>query len=217
MSFSFKIDSDFIKSDDCQYIIDHYSNKLKKSSVIGNSDLRNSDDFYVDFDNLDDEKSLKIFSDLKNKISNVSQLPIENQELLTIIRYKEGEEFKPHLDAFHNYNDFEIESILGGQRIWTFIICLKEANLGGETTFNKINESIKLKKTECVYWKNVDNNGLVLENSEHSGKPPLSGEKWILTCWVREKKYYPLNRDVVKDIINKYSKEILINTLSNLK
>ena len=216
MGFSFKIQNDFMKSEDCQYIVNHFSDKLTTSGVIGDSSLRTSDDFYVDFDSLNDPISLKIFNDLKIKISELSNLPIENQELLTIIRYREGQEFKPHLDAFNNYDDFEIESILGGQRLSTVIVCLKEAESGGETTFYKINESIKLKESQCLYWENVDKDGIVLEDSMHGGEAPLSGEKWIITCWIRENKYYPINREVVKKIIQEFPKEVLINALKSL-
>ena len=216
MSFEYKIIDNFITSEESDSIIEFFSDKLTPSMVIGDSYLRNSDDCYIDLDSISDEKQTKILQNLKNKISEFSQLPIENQELLTIIRYKKGQHFKPHLDAFHDYNEFEIEELLGGQRLKTYIICLQPSLSGGETKFDKLNKTIKLEKNQCIYWSNVDENGNIYPESLHSGIDPEEGEKWILTCWIREKKYFAIDRHIVKTIIENYSKEFLINTLKQL-
>lgn len=216
MSFEYKIIDNFITTEESDSIINFFSDKLTPSMVIGDSYLRNSDDCYIDLDSISDEKQTKILQNLKNKISEFSQLPIENQELLTIIRYKKGQHFKPHLDAFHDYNEFEIEELLGGQRLKTYIICLQASSSGGETKFDKLNKTIKLEKNQCIYWSNVDENGNIYPESLHSGIDPEEGEKWILTCWIREKKYFAIDRHIVKTIIENYSKEFLINTLKQL-
>ena len=216
MSFKFEIIDDFISSEDSYQLIEYFSDKLSPSNVIGNSYLRNSDDFYIELESLQNKKIQDILSNIKIKISNISNIPIENQELFTIIRYKEGQHFKPHFDAFHDYDDFEVEDLLGGQRLKTFIICLKSSKKGGETKFEKLDKEIKLENNQCIYWDNVDKNGNLYTQSLHSGLSPEIGEKWILTCWIREKKYYALDRNIAKKIIENYSKQILINTLESL-
>ena len=216
MSFEYNIIDNFITTEESDSIINFFSDKLTPSMVIGDSYLRNSDDCYIDLDSISDEKQTKILQNLKNKISEFSELPIENQELLTIIRYRKGQHFKPHLDAFHDYNEFEIEELLGGQRLKTYIICLQPSLSGGETKFDKLNKTIKLEKNQCIYWSNVDENGNIYPESLHSGIDPEDGEKWILTCWIREKKYFAIDRQIVKTIIENYSKEFLINTLKQL-
>lgn len=216
MIFEYKLENDFLSKDESEKIINYFSDKLTPSEVIGNSKLRTSDDCYIDVSEVSDLDVTNILFDIKQKISQISQLPIENQELLTLIKYSPGQEFMPHLDAFSDYNEFEVESVLGGQRFWTFIICLKQCKSGGETTFDKIGKSIRLKSGQCIYWKNVDDESNVIPESLHSGKPPKVGEKWILTCWVRQNKYYALNRNIAKQLIDNYSKEILINTLKEL-
>jgi prolyl 4-hydroxylase len=216
MSFEYKIIDNFITTEESDSIINFFSDKLSPSMVIGDSYLRNSDDCYIDLDSISDGKLTKVLQNLKNKISEFSELPIENQELLTIIRYKKGQHFKPHLDAFHDYNEFEIEELLGGQRLKTYIICLQPSLSGGETKFDKLNKTIKLEKNQCIYWSNVDENGNIYPESLHSGIDPEEGEKWILTCWIREKKYFAIDRHIVKTIIENYSKEFLINTLKQL-
>lgn len=216
MKFEYKIIDDFISSESSNYLISFFENKLKPSNVIGDSYLRNSDDFYIDINEISDEKVNLFIKDIKSKISTISNLPEENQELLTIIRYNPGQYFKPHLDAFHDYDEFEIEELLGGQRVSTFIICLQSADDGGETVFNRLNQTIKLEKNQCIYWNNVDIDGEIIPDSLHSGEPPKNGKKWILTCWIRERKYYAIDRRFAKQIIQNYSKQILINTLESL-
>lgn len=216
MRFEYNIIDNFITSEESDSIINFFSDKLTPSMVIGNSYLRNSDDCYIDIDSISDKIQNRILKKIKNKISDFSQLPIENQELLTIIRYKKGQHFKPHLDAFHDYNEFQIEELLGGQRLKTYIICLQPSLSGGETRFDKLNKTIKLEKNQCIYWPNVDENGNIYTESLHSGIFPEDGEKWILTVWIRENKYYPLDRNVAKQIIENYSKDFLINILKQL-
>lgn len=217
MSFKFHLIDEFIDSVDSEYIINYYRDKLTPSLVIGNSNLRDSNDFYIDTDNILDNHLFNIINKIKLKISEYSNLPVDNQELLTLIKYSPGQYFKPHLDAFHEYDEFEIEDALGGQRLKTFIICLKSSQSGGETKFDKLNKSVKLSNGQCIWWNNVDEFGNVYTESLHSGETPIDGDKWILTCWIRERKYYPIGRDFAKQIIEKYSKPILINILENLK
>lgn len=216
MSFTFSIVDNFITKSESNKLIDYYKDKLNKSQVIGDSNLRTSSDCYIDLSEIDDLYLVDILFNIKKKISEISDLPTENQELLTLIKYEPGQEFKPHFDAFFNNEEFEVESVLGGQRFWTFIICLNQCESGGETTFDNIGESLRLKNNQCIYWKNIDEEYNVIPESLHSGKSPKIGEKWILTCWVRQNKYYPLNRSIAKQLINIYSKDILINTLKEL-
>lgn len=217
MGFSFRVIDNFIDTCDSDYIIDHYRDKLTPSCVIGDTSLRNSDDFYIDQSEIVDKKLSRIISNIKSKISEYSNLPVDNQELLTLIKYGPGQYFKPHLDAFHDYDEFEIEDALGGQRLKTFIICLKSSQSGGETKFDKLNKSVKLSNGQCIWWDNVDELGNVYTESLHSGETPIDGDKWILTCWIRERKYYPISRDFATEIIEKYSKQILINILQEYK
>lgn len=216
MEFEFKVESNFLDKDSCNKIIDYYHDKLTSSEVIGNSKLRTSEDFYIDLDTIDDSDIKQIVLNIKQKISDISNLPIENQELLTLIKYNPGQEFKPHFDAFPDDDEFFVESVLGGQRLQTFIICLQQCELGGETSFDNIQKSLTLEPGECIYWQNVDEEFKILKDSLHSGRPPIKGEKWILTCWIRQNKYYALDRNITKQIITNYSEEFLINILKQL-
>jgi prolyl 4-hydroxylase len=213
--FNYNILNDFISNDVCNIIKKYFSDKLSPSGVLGDSSIRTSDDFYIQENLIDDESVLENIKLIKSKISEISQLPIENQELLTIIRYKPGQEFKTHLDAFQS-NEMIVQSILGGQRCQTFILCIQSADEGGETFFPELDKQIKLESGQCIHWKNIDENGMVFNESLHSGKTPVSGEKWILTCWIRENEYYPINHHLIENLLETYDRENIIEIIKSI-
>lgn len=215
MSFKFNIIDDFLSPSDCEKLINYYRPKIKSSKVIGDSSLRTSSDSFVDIEQIIDVDVLEIVNKLKSQFSDISQLPVENQELMNIICYKPGEEFKPHFDAFSE-NILDIESLLGGQRVTTFIVCLRTAELGGETIFPNIQKSIKLNTSQLIYWQNTDLSGNIYNESFHAGLTPQSGEKWIMSCWVRERKFLPLGYHFVQELLSKISKEEIKNILKDI-
>lgn len=207
MSFKYYIENNFITSEFSDNIIDYCSDKLNNSSTLGDSSntdrIRTSSDHYIDTKLINDLEVKELIINLQNKISEHSNLPVENQELLTIIKYNPGEEFKPHYDALDpNSNYFQIEKKLGGQRLKTYIICLRQAEMGGYTGFININQNILLQPGQCIWWENVDKLGNVFEDSLHCGRCPIIGEKWILTCWIRENKYLAVDRNNIYKKIN---------------
>lgn len=207
MEFEFHIENNFIDLDIASSLIKYYSPKLNNSEIL--SDIKHSDrirtssDCYIDSEFIEDKEIKNLICNIKKKISEHSNLPIENQELLTIIRYKPGEEFKPHFDAFDTKSEyFQIEKKLGGQRLKTYIICLQKAEMGGYTGFINLDKNILLDNFDLIWWSNVDSDGNLFEDSLHCGRCPILGEKWILTCWIRENRYIALNRNNIYQKIN---------------
>lgn len=200
MRFEYHIENNFISSEFSDKVINYFTDKLHDSKTLSDElyseRIRTSSDYYIDPILIDNVEIKELIINLKSKISKHSNLPIENQELLTIIRYKPGEEFKPHFDALDPSSDyFRIEKKLGGQRLKTYIICLKQAEMGGSTGFININDFVLLKHGDCIWWNNVDKNGQIFTDSLHCGRCPIIGEKWILTCWIRENKYIAVDRN----------------------
>jgi len=201
MSFNFSIENNFITNEESKKLVDYFTPKLRHSGTLSDkkqtySKIRTSSDYYIEENLIQDEEVKRIINSIKNKISKHSGQPVQNQELLNIIRYLPGEEFKEHYDAFDKTADYwKIESKLGGQRIKTYIICLQKAKMGGYTGFTKIDKNILLEQGQCIYWDNVDKSGQIFTESLHCGRCPIDGEKWILTCWIRENKYVAINRN----------------------
>ena len=72
-----------------------------------------------------------------------------------------------------------------GQRIVTFLLYLNEGFAGGETDFPDAGLRFKGKTGDAIFWANVDALGQPEPLTRHAGLPPTSGEKWILSQWIR--------------------------------
>ena len=126
-------------------------------------------------------------------VSKLSQLPVANQEQWQILRYRPGQEYKPHYDSCniitHDYADCVKEEIMlkWGKRVCTFFIYLNDVEDGGETYFTKLNKMYKPKQGNAIFWSNLTDDQLSAHPySQHGGMPVKKGEKWAINVWVRQ-------------------------------
>jgi prolyl 4-hydroxylase len=122
------------------------------------------------------------------RIAAASGLALANQEPTNVLHYAPGQEFLPHFDSLdsgvaHFARDLEIN----GQRALTFLIYLNDDYEGGETAFPRLNWKHKGAKGDGLMFWNVGPDGLRDEATLHAGLAPISGEKWLLSKWVRDK------------------------------
>lgn len=171
--------------DECKDLIAMSSSILTPAAVLGQQidNYRTADNCWIN------ERNDLIFK-IKEIISTETGLPVENQELPHIVRYKVGGEYKPHNDFFHKNTDYYDDVIKrGGQRVFSCIFYLNDGFKGGETDFPKVKYKIKPELGKLVVWKNLHEDGEPNHNSLHAGLPVIEGEKWICIIWVREKKF----------------------------
>lgn len=127
---------------------------------------------------------------LEIRMAIISNWTMEAMEPNSIIRYKEGDEYRPHVDFFTRE---QIESYRnergdrGGQRIATCLVYLIPPDAGGETEYPAAGLLVKGSRGTAVIHYNADKHGRPDEESLHIGRPILSGEKWIWRCALREK------------------------------
>ena len=132
----------------------------------------------------------KIILYIKNKLSKLIKIPIENMEDMNFVKYNVGGQYKVHHDFFHPNTDYYNESIgSSGQRIFTALIYLNEGFKGGQTEFPKINLKVEPRKNKLVIWRNVALDGSTIDESLHAGLPVEEGVKYIGVIWIREKKF----------------------------
>jgi prolyl 4-hydroxylase len=123
-------------------------------------------------------------------ISRVSGVPALNGEFLQILRYRPGEEFRPHVDYFNESGAGAYQSLAdGGQRAQTMLLYLNDDYSGGSTCFPKLHLDIKGRRGDLLHFHNVDSNGMGHRNSLHAGMPVTEGEKWLLSQWIRSEGY----------------------------
>lgn len=69
---------------------------------------------------------------IDERIAKHLALPVENGESIHVLRYREGELYKPHFDFFKEEN---LEKDHPNQRVATVLMYLREPENGGETSF----------------------------------------------------------------------------------
>jgi len=128
---------------------------------------------------------------IQQRVSEVCKTRLKQHEGLQVIKYGVGNQYLPHTDWF----DYRIKGMLkvmrqGGQRVFSVIICLKEAQKGGETEFPKLKLKIKLKPREALIFDNLRAEDKVPDlDTTHAGRPVTIGEKVIVAFWIRERAF----------------------------
>lgn len=125
---------------------------------------------------------------LQLRMSNLLGLPVPCFEPTNILHYAPGQEFKQHVDYLNMDSPGLAANMTAlGQRIVTLLVYLNDGYEGGETHFPRLNYSFKGRTGDALMFGNVSEKGEPEPLSLHAGAPPRSGEKWVLSQWVRDR------------------------------
>ncbi len=128
---------------------------------------------------------------VEQRIALAAELPHECQEPTVILRYRPGETYDDHHDFINPaVPGFQADLEKWGQRTTTALIYLNEGYEAGETHFPELDQRIRGAKGEALLWRNVREDGEPEPRTLHAGRPPTSGEKWVLSKWIRSKAQY---------------------------
>ncbi len=128
---------------------------------------------------------------VNKKIAELMEQPVSHGEPLSVMRYEPGQAYLPHYDYFNPDYPAHVSHLkTGGQRIKTFLVYLNDGYEAGETQFPNLNWQFKGGIGDSIIFDNVREDGSLIENSLHSGLPPLKGEKWIVSKWLKDKPQY---------------------------
>lgn len=132
---------------------------------------------------------LNVFTEvLRNRISQATRLPVPLFEPAQLLHYSAGQRFSQHYDFLDPANPAYTEDLARfGQRIATFLVYLNDEYEGGETSFPKIGISHRAKTGDALFFANVHRDGSPHFDALHAGMPPTSGEKWVLSQWIRDR------------------------------
>ena len=190
--YNIKIIPNFINDSDCEYFINIAKDKLIKSKIFSNentdnqvSDNRTSSQVWLDSND-------PIGYKLKEKVSQLTNLPIENQEQIQILKYNPGEHYLPHYDAhIEDSESSKQDKLRGGFRLSTVLIYLNTVKNGDHTVFPNLNMKINPEKRKAVYFQNLNKERTDRHPcSLHWAQKPLDNEeKWAMNIWVRESKF----------------------------
>lgn len=130
----------------------------------------------------------------QQRIAKTVNTTVSKMEPISVLHYAPGEEITAHYDFIHpSSSGFHQQTSSQGQRCITFIVYLNDNYEGGETKFPKLKLSNKGKQGDAIYFINSDKGGEPDLRTLHSGCPTTSGEKWIITQFIREREVIGLS------------------------
>lgn len=197
----------FLSEDESDYIIAlGKSQNLKRSTIVSEST-----DARVNKDRTSSNTNIHCFKDpiMKNisqRVFDVLRIPTDHEvtkfmpELMQLVHYKEGEQYRYHYDFFDPLDGTKnrMKSALqkGANRFVTFFIYLNDVEEGGNTVFPlaggrrmsrdpcKTDFSVKPKKGAAIWWYSLTEEGNLDHDSLHGGCPVEKGEKWAVNYWI---------------------------------
>lgn len=120
------------------------------------------------------------------RIAALTGRPESAMEIPKVLHYAPGEAFAPHFDFLDPAQPaFAAELAARGQRTATFLVYLNDGYTGGETTFPHLGISHRGACGDALLFYNTDTAGNPDENTMHAGLPPVTGEKWVFSQWIR--------------------------------
>ncbi len=126
---------------------------------------------------------------LNQRLAEAAQLPLANGEMLSVLMYQPGEQYRPHFDFLDASAGPASQWGAAGQRVATLLVSLSDDFDGGETHFLANGLEFKGRTGDAILFSNVDAAGNPDLSTRHAGRPIARGNKWLLSKWYRAKAY----------------------------
>lgn len=117
---------------------------------------------------------------LNRRLAAISGTSVEQGEPLYILRYRPGQQYRPHVDAYVGKPN---------QRVMTALVYLNDDYEGGETVFPRAPLRLKCRKGDAILFRNTLADGRPDPASEHAGLPVTSGTKFVASRWICERPF----------------------------
>ena len=110
-------------------------------------------------------------------------------EAVQVVRYLPGQQYRPHHDYFDPSDARYAEKCDDrGNRLLSFFVYLSGCAGGGRTAFPELRLSFEPEVGAAVVWYNIDREGALDGRTLHAGEPVVSGEKWGMNVWLRQRR-----------------------------
>jgi prolyl 4-hydroxylase len=187
--------ADVLSPDECSRLIELAGPRLRPSTVVDPATGRDMvADHRTSFGMFFRLREDAFVAGLDRRVAEVMGLPIENGEGFQVLHYPAGARNDPHFDFLQPSNAANRASIArSGQRVSTLIAYLNDVEEGGETVFPSTGWSVSPRRGHAVYFEYCNRLGQVDPLSFHAGQPAISGEKWVVTKWMRQKTFVSAN------------------------
>lgn len=174
--------------DECQAMCKLAEPKMKLAQVVSTDgegcehivDIRDANTAFIEPD------ATALVTKVEARIARLTGWAPERGENLQIQRYLPGGRYVPHFDYFDQESIASKPALqAGGQRLGTLIVYLRSPEAGGATYLENLGIKIRPRRGSALFFSYPQ--ASARSGTLHAGDPVLSGEKWILTKWFRER------------------------------
>jgi hypothetical protein len=186
--------ADFLTIPQCDWLITRARGRLQRARVYNSQ--RGADVEDAHRSNTIAEFSLAdadlVHVALQMRMAAACGIPIEHMEAPAVLHYDVGEQINNHYDFINPQTPGYVDEIARrGERVVTFLVYLNDAYAGGETEFPKLALKHKGTTGEGLFFVNALASGEPDLRTLHAGRPPTSGEKWIVSQFIRNRRVLP--------------------------
>jgi prolyl 4-hydroxylase len=123
-----------------------------------------------------------VIAALNRRLAVASGTHYAQGEPLLILRYRPGQQYRPHYDALPG---------VANQRFRTALVYLNHGYGGGETEFPKADLRVEGAQGDAIVFRNIGDDGRADPMSEHAGLPVTEGVKYLASRWIRQQRHVP--------------------------
>lgn len=178
----------FASAAECSWLIERATPRLKPAAVWDGGGARVAEQRSNSALSITLADTDLVTEILRARISTALQLPVAIFEPPQILHYAVGQEFVPHYDFLDPQHPDQAAALAqAGQRMGTFLVYLNGEFEGGETNFPKTELKFRGSAGDALFFANVTPEGQPDPRTLHAGLPPTSGEKWVMSNWIRDR------------------------------
>lgn len=180
-----------LDAEECAQVIELARGRLRPSTVVDPASGEDTVAKYRDSEGMFFcPRETPFIARLEQRLAAVMNCPPENGEGLQVLRYGPGAHTAPHFDFLVPGNEANRASLVrSGQRVSTLLIYLNDVEQGGETHFPEAGFSMVPVRGNGLYFEYANSLRQVDLLSAHAGLPVGAGEKWVMTKWMRERRF----------------------------
>lgn len=175
---------DFLDDEECEALIESAADRLAPATVHNRDGSTQLSSYRSSWNAKIERSKNAIIGRIETRAAKLAATPDSHGELIEVIRYRQGQQYRPHCDWFDQQSTGGKARIAEfGQRIATVIMYLNDGFVGGSTFFSRIGLDVRPRKGAALYFSNLDESGQGDWRTLHEGEPVLEGEKMIATRW----------------------------------
>lgn len=177
----------FLTDADCTQLIDVIDSNRRPSTLLSPT----ADANFRTSESCDMDRFSPLVQPFDERIADLLGIDPKHGETMQGQRYAPGQQFRAHHDFFHEHQPYwpQMERE-GGQRTWTAMIFLNEVEEGGATWFPQAGIKVPPRRGLLLAWNNMNPDGSPNPLTLHEGMAVVSGVKYIVTKWFRERAWF---------------------------